>query len=177
MGVVLIGLPDEWRKSLKLDRGIALALLPLVFWGVFGALLNKPVNLIHTQHAWFVVQSLVAVVMFIGVTILYNKDTFSLVRDTSRHRAWKLALPAGTIYALAEASQAFALGSGKQLVIIETLLGSYPALYFLLAHKIFHVSLRAPVDRYYRGGYIDRLTKFWYHCLIVWGLHIEKANS
>lgn len=142
-GVILIGLPDEWRTSLKIDKGIALALLPLVFWGVFGALLSKPVGLIGSPHAWFVVQSLVVVVMLFGVLILYNRNIPVFIKNTSRAGAWRFALPAGIIIGLAEAVQALALGSGKQLVIIEAVLGSYPAVYFLIAHKTFHEPLRA----------------------------------
>lgn len=140
-GVVLIGLPDTWRTSLRIDKGIMLALLPLVFWGIFGALLNKPVGLIGTPHAWFVVQSLVSVVMLVVVAVLYNRQVPGFVQKTSRAKAWKLILPAGIIISFAEAAQALALGSGSQLVIIETLLGSYPAAYFLIAHKIFHEPL------------------------------------
>jgi drug/metabolite transporter (DMT)-like permease len=136
-GVVLIGLPKEWRTSLSIDKGILLALLPLVCWGIFGALLNEPVHRINTAHAWFVVQSLVAVVMALGTLLLYNKGIPGIVRATTQKKAWKLAIPAGVIIGVAEALQAFSLSSGREIVIIETLLGSYPALYFLVAHKIF----------------------------------------
>lgn len=141
IGVIMIGLPKNWRKSLKLDKGIALALLPLVFWGVYGALLNEPVNRIHTQHGWFVVQSLVALVMLLLVSLAFNGRIPSYFGATIRKRALHYALIAGAIIGTAEALQALALGSGKQLVIIETLLGSYPAAYFLIAHRIFREPL------------------------------------
>ena len=143
LGVILIGLPDDWRQSLKFDQGIALALLPLVCWGVFGALLNKPVSLIGTPHAWFVVQSLVVVIMVLVSSVLYNRQIPGFVKETSRLQAWKLVLPAGIIIGLAEAAQALSLGSGQQIVIIETILGSYPAVYFLIANKIFKEPLHA----------------------------------
>jgi drug/metabolite transporter (DMT)-like permease len=142
-GVVLIGLPENWRQSLKLDKGVALALLPLVCWGVFGALLNKPVGILGTSHAWFVVQSLVVVIMVVISSALYNRHISGFLKETSRLQAWKLVIPAGIIIGLAEASQALSLGSGKQLVIIETILGSYPAVYFLIANKIFKEPLHA----------------------------------
>jgi drug/metabolite transporter (DMT)-like permease len=137
LGVLLIGLPDNWRSSLKVDRGIALALIPLVCWGVFGALINKPANLINTQHSWFVVQSLVVVIMTIVAALISNKRLPNFISETGRTRSWHLVLPAGIIIGLAEAAQALSLGSGKEIVIIETLLGSYPAAYFLIANRIF----------------------------------------
>jgi drug/metabolite transporter (DMT)-like permease len=140
-GVICIGLPEGWRKSLQVDKGILLALIPLVCWGIFGALLNKPVQRIGTPHGWFVAQALIAIVMALGVGVLYNHHIPSLVRDTSKKKAWKLAIIAGIIIGLAEASQALALGSGQQIAIIEALLGSYPAAYFLIAHRVFHEPL------------------------------------
>lgn len=142
-GVVLIGLPENWRRQLRPDKGIALALLPLVCWGVFGALLHEPVQQLQTPHAWFVVQSLVAVVMVICTLTIFNYQSLRIVQDTIRKRALGLALIAGVIIGIAEAMQAFALGSGRQLVIVEALIGSYPAAYFLIAHKIF----REPLQR------------------------------
>lgn len=140
-GVITIGLPENWRKSFKLDKGIALALLPLVFWGIFGALLNEPVQRINTAHGWFVVQSLVAVVMMILVGFVFNRHIPSYLSDTNSKRVWHYAIIAGIVIGVAEASQALALGSGKQLVIIETLLGSYPAAYFLIANRVFREPL------------------------------------
>lgn len=140
-GVVLIGLPEHWRKSLQIDRGILLALLPLVFWGIFGALLHEPVRRLNTPHGWFVVQSLVTVMMLLLVSLVYNRRIPSFVGDTIREHVWRYALIAGAIIGSAEALQAFSLGSGKQIVIVETLLGSYPAAYFLIAHRIFHEPL------------------------------------
>jgi drug/metabolite transporter (DMT)-like permease len=137
VGVVLIGLPEKWRTSVVIDKGILLSLLPLICWGIFGALLNEPVRRIHTPHAWFVVQSLVAVVMMFGTLGLYNKGIPAIVRLTTRNKAWKFVVPAGIAIGLAEALQAFSLSSGREIIIIETLLGSYPAAYFLIAHKIF----------------------------------------
>jgi drug/metabolite transporter (DMT)-like permease len=142
VGVALIGLPDDWRTSLKMEKGIVLALVPLVCWGVFGALLHQPVGRIGTPHAWFVVQSLVVVVMVVSVGMIWNRRIPGFIRQTSQERAWKFALPAGVVIGLAEASQALALGSGKELVIIETIIGSYPAAYFLIAHEIFREPLR-----------------------------------
>lgn len=136
-GVVLIGLPENWHKSFQLDKGIALALLPLVCWGIFGALLNEPVKRIGTPHAWFVVQSLVAVFMVMSVALIYNRHMVSMAGQTWRKHAMKYAVVAGIIIGIAEALQAFSLSSGKELVVIETLLGSYPAVYFLIAHRIF----------------------------------------
>lgn len=137
LGVILIGLPDNWRRSLKVDKGIALALIPLVCWGVFGALLNKPVGLLNTSHAWFVVQSLVVVIMVLASGIISNKRIPGFIKTTNSTHSWLLVIPAGILIALAEAAQAFSLGSGKDIVIITTLLGSYPAVYFLIANKIF----------------------------------------
>jgi drug/metabolite transporter (DMT)-like permease len=74
------------------------------------------------------------------VNIIYNRDISALVRQTQKKRAWKFALVAGVVIGVAEASQALALGRGST-VIIETLLGSYPAAYFLIAHKVFHEPL------------------------------------
>lgn len=141
VGVITVGLPENWQKSLKLDKGIALALLPLVFWGVFGALLNEPVRRINTPHGWFVVQSLVALVMMLLVGISFNLKIPSFVRATTHKRAWHYALIAAAIIGTAEALQALSLGSGKQLVVIETLLGSYPAAYFLIANRVFREPL------------------------------------
>ncbi len=140
-GVIMIGLPENWRNSFKLDKGIALALLPLIFWGIFGALLNEPVRRINTPHGWFVVQSLVALVMMILVSLVFNRHIPNYLNDTSRKKVWHYAVIAGIVIGVAEASQALALGSGKQLVIIETLLGSYPAAYFLIANRVFRESL------------------------------------
>lgn len=143
-GVTLLGLPDDWRKSLRLEKGILLALLPMLCWGIFGALLHKPVQHLDTPEGWFVVQTLVAVVMVVGVLVLYNRQIPALATDTMKKKAWVLVLLAGVIIGAAEAAQALALGhGGKDLVIIEALLGGYPAVYFLIAHKIFHVPLRA----------------------------------
>lgn len=140
-GVIMIGLPEDWRTSLQLDKGIALALLPLIFWGIFGALLNEPVRRVNTPHGWFIVQSLVALVMTLLVILIFNRGIPTYVRDTSSKHAWHYAVIAGVIIGAAEASQALSLGSGKQLVIIETLIGSYPAVYFLIAHRIFREPL------------------------------------
>ncbi|HSX05139.1 MAG TPA: EamA family transporter [Candidatus Saccharimonadales bacterium] len=140
-GVVLIGLPEGWRTSLRVDNGILLALVPLVCWGVFGALLNEPVRRLGTPHAWFVVQALVAVIVVLSIAMLYNKQVPGFVRDANRKRVWLLVLTAGGLIGAAEALQALALGSGHQLVIVETLLGSYPAAYFLMAHRIFREPL------------------------------------
>jgi drug/metabolite transporter (DMT)-like permease len=142
VGVVLIGLPENWRKSLKFDKGILLSLLPLVCWGVFGMLLHKPVGHLGTAHGWFVIQTLVAVTMVVAALLLYNRRTPSIVRDTSRKKAWVLVLWAGIIIGIAEALQAYALGSGKNLIIIEALLGSYPAAYFIMANRVFREPLR-----------------------------------
>jgi|GEM_PF-3552563 len=136
-GVMLIGLPENWRTSLKLEKGILLALLPLVCWGIFGALLHEPVRHLNTPHAWFVTQTLVAAVMVLGAAVLYNRQIPSVLRDTQHKKAWVLVLLAGLVIGVAEAMQAFSLGSGQQLVIIEALLGGYPAVYFLIAHKVF----------------------------------------
>lgn len=141
VGVVLIGLPENWRKALEFDKGVLLALLPLVGWGVFGALLHEPVQRIHTAHDWFVVQALVAMIMVLSVALLYNRAMPSLIRHTTRKKAWPFALAAGVIIGTAEALQAYGLGSGHNIVIIEALLGSYPAAYFLIAHRIFHEPL------------------------------------
>jgi drug/metabolite transporter (DMT)-like permease len=141
IGVICIGLPAGWRTSLKVDAGILLALVPLFAWGIFGALLHEPVHLLGTPHAWFVVQASVAIIMTICVTLLYNSRISGLVRDTTKKAAWKLALPAAVIIGVAEALQAFSLSSGREIVIVEALLGSYPAAYFLIAHKIFHEPL------------------------------------
>ena len=140
-GIVTVGLPENWRKSFSLDKGIALAILPLVFWGIFGALLNEPVRRINTPHGWFVVQSLVALVMMVLVSLVFNRHIPSYLRGTNRKRVWHYAIIAGAIIGTAEALQALALGSGKQLVIIETLLGSYPAAYFLIANRVFREPL------------------------------------
>lgn len=142
-GVVLIGLPEKWRTSLRPDKGLLFALLPLVGWGVFGALLHLPVNYINTAHGWFVVQALVAGVMFVATIGLYNKQIPALVSRATHKKAWLFALVAGIIIGVAEALQAFSLGSGQQLVIVEALLGSYPAAYFLIAHRIFREPLHA----------------------------------
>lgn len=136
-GVILIGLPENWRTSLKLEKGILLALLPLVCWGIFGALLHEPVNHLNTPHAWFVIQTLVAVIMVLGAASLYNRQIPVVLRDTQRNKAWILVLLAGLVIGTAEAMQAFSLGSGQRIVIIEALLGGYPAVYFLIAHKVF----------------------------------------
>lgn len=143
LGVALIGLPENWRRTLKLEKGVALALIPLVCWGIFGALLHKPVAHLEQPHGWFVVQALVAVVLAVASVLMYNRQAPALLRDTGRKRAWWLVLAAGSAIGMAEAAQALALGSGRQLVIIEGLLGSYPAVYFLIAHKIF----REPLHR------------------------------
>jgi drug/metabolite transporter (DMT)-like permease len=142
-GVVLIGLPENWRKSMKMDKGLLLALLPLICWGIFGALLNEPVREINTPHDWFVVQSLIAVIMVLLVGIIFNKQVPAEFSQTSKLKAWQLALPAGIIIGLAEAFQALSLGAGKEIVIIETILGSYPAVYFLIANKIFKEPLNS----------------------------------
>lgn len=141
-GVIAVGLPDDWRRSVKLEKGVALALVPMVGWGVFGALVHEPVRMIGKPHAWFVVQFLVVTIMVLCVCILYNNTIPACFKQPARHKAWKFALLAGVIIGLAEAAQTFALGSGKQIVIIETVLGSYPGAYFLVAHKIFHQPLR-----------------------------------
>lgn len=140
-GVVLIGLPENWRKSAQIDKGLLLALLPLICWGVFGALLNEPVKEINTPHGWFVVQSLVAVLMTLFVGLIFNRHIPTEYNNVSKMKAWKLAIPAGIIIGLAEASQALSLGAGKEIVIVETILGSYPAVYFLIANRIFKESL------------------------------------
>ncbi len=142
LGVILIGLPEDWRTSFKIERGVLLAMLPLVCWGIFGALLHEPINHLNTPHAWFVVQTLIAIVMGLGAVALYNRQIPGLVLDTNRKKAWIFVLPAALVIGIAEALQAFSLGSGQQIVIIEALLGGYPAVYFLLAHRIFKDPLR-----------------------------------
>lgn len=141
-GVILIGLPQRWEQSFEVDKGILLAMLPLVGWGVFGALLHIPVGQIGTPHAWFVVQSMIALVMALAIASLLNRQIPSIFAVTTRKRSWTIALAAGAILGIAEASQAFALSSGQNLVAVETLLGSYPAAYFLIAHRIFKEPLR-----------------------------------
>lgn len=142
LGVTLIGLPADWRRSLQLEKGILLALVPLVCWGVYGALLNKPVQHLHTAHGWFVVQSMVATVLVLGVALLYNRRVPGVARAAGRKKAWQLVLAAGATIGAAEAVQAIVLGQGKNIVIIEAVLGGYPAVYFLIAHKIFREPLR-----------------------------------
>ena len=144
VGVVLIGLPQNWRRSLQLDKGMVFSLLPLVCWGVFGMLLHKPVTHLATAHAWFVVQTLVAVTMAVLALLLYNRRSVSTVRETHRKKAWNFVLWAGLILGVAEALQAYSLGSGQNLIIIEALLGSYPAAYFLMAYRVFREPLRRP---------------------------------
>lgn len=141
VGVIAIGLPENWRKALAFDKGVALALVPLFGWGIFGALIHEPVQRIGTTHGWFVAQSLVAAVMTVGVLALYNRKIPGLVRATTRAKVWPFALAAGVVIGTAEALQTFGLGSGRNIVIIEALLGSYPAAYFLLAHRIFREPL------------------------------------
>jgi drug/metabolite transporter (DMT)-like permease len=141
-GVILMGIPADWRHNLVLDKGVALALVPLVCWGMFATLLHEPVQQLRTPHAWFVVQSLVAVVMAICALLVFNRQSLHLVHETWRKRAASLVLVAGLLIGIAEALQALALGSGRQLVVIEALIGSYPAAYFLIAHKIFREPLR-----------------------------------
>ena len=140
-GVTLIGLPEDWRKSLRVDTGILLALIPMTCWGMFGALLNKPVQRLGSPHAWFVVQFLVSVIVILAVACLYNRQMAGFIRTANRKRAWLLVLAAGGIIGLGEGLQALALGGGRQLVIIEALLGGYPAVYFLIAHKVFREPL------------------------------------
>lgn len=65
-----------------------------------------------------------------SVVGLYNRHIPSFVRTANRKRAWLLVLAAGGVIGLAEGVQALALGSGRQIVGIEALLGSYPAVYF-----------------------------------------------
>lgn len=142
LGVILIGLPENWRKSFAFDKGILLSLLPLVCWGIFGMLLHKPVGHLGTPHAWFVVQTLVAAVMVIGALLLYNRRAPGIVRETNRKKAWVLVLCAGIIIGVAEALQAYSLGGGKNLIVIEALLGSYPAAYFVMANRVFREPLR-----------------------------------
>jgi len=142
IGVVLIGMPENWRKSFALDKGVLFALLPLTFWGIFGMLLHKPVGHLGTAHAWFVVQTLIASVMVAGALLLYNRRSVGIVRETQRKKAWLLVLFAGIAIGVAELLQTYALGSGKNLIIIEALLGSYPAVYFLMANRIFREPLR-----------------------------------
>jgi len=137
VGVILIGLADNWRASLRLDKGIALALIPLVCWGVFGALLHEPVQHLRTPHAWFVVQVMVAAFVAVSVGLLYHRQAPGILSQTRRKRAWWLVLGAGLAIGLSELLQAFALGSGQQIVIIEAVLGGYPAVYFLIAHHVF----------------------------------------
>jgi drug/metabolite transporter (DMT)-like permease len=140
-GVIMIGLPENWRKSMQIDQGVLLALVPMVFWGIFGALLHEPVVRINTPHGWFVVQSLVAVVMVLLVCLVFNRHIPGFLGETNRKRVWRYAITAGVILGIAEALQALSLGGGKQLVIIEALLGSYPAVYFLIANRVFREPL------------------------------------
>jgi drug/metabolite transporter (DMT)-like permease len=137
VGVTLIGLPLKIRESFKsVDKGTLLAFVPMVCWGVFGAFIKKPIQAVNTPHNWFVVQAIVAAVVVLIVCITYNRGIPGHIRHTHKKRAWKYALIAGAIIGTAEAAQALALGRGST-VIIETLLGSYPAVYFLIAHKLF----------------------------------------
>jgi drug/metabolite transporter (DMT)-like permease len=97
---------------------------------------------LHTPHAWFVVQSLVVVIMVLVSGAISGRRIPGFINETRTTRSWSLVIPAGIIIGLAEAAQAFSLGSGQQLVVIETLLGSYPAVYFLIANKIFKEPIR-----------------------------------
>jgi drug/metabolite transporter (DMT)-like permease len=142
VGLLLISAPENWRKSSTLDKGILLALLPMICWGVFGMLLHKPIGHLGTAHAWLVVQTLVAAATSVAALLLYNRRSVDIIRDTHRKHAWLLVLSAGIILGAAEAFQAYSLGSGKNLIVIEALIGAYPAAYFLMANRIFREPLR-----------------------------------
>ena len=138
LGVGVLGLPDNWRKSLKLDKGTLLALVPMVCWGIFTGLLSIPIGMIDTPHNWFVVQYIVALMLVLTSLVVFNKGVPQLAKQAKGKFAAIWLGVAVLFIGGSELLQALALGAGStNTTLVAALLGSYPAVYFLLADRIF----------------------------------------
>lgn len=138
LGVGVLGLPENWRTSLKLDKGTLLALVPMVCWGIFTGLLSIPIGQIDSPHNWFVVQYIVSIMLVVTSFVVFNKGVPKIVRQVKGAFVAIWLTVAVLFIGGSELLQALALGAGKiNTTLVAALLGSYPAVYFLLADRIF----------------------------------------
>lgn len=120
----------EISGSKFIDRGIVLAFIAMLLWGIYFTFIKIPVR----EIGWFW-PNYISVLLFPGIFLIMKLRSIKLYRPTFKNTL--LALIAGAILTgFGDFSFNFAISTGLT-VIVAPIAGSYPTLFVVLAFLIF----------------------------------------
>lgn len=136
IGIILTTLDFKaLRKNLKLDRGVFLAVLVMVIWGIYFTFIKIPIK----EIGWFWPSMISSTVMALSSLFFIKVKRIKLTNPIKKKAlvplfASTILITAGTL------SFNVALETGLS-TIVAPIAGSYPTLFVLLSYWVFKESL------------------------------------
>lgn len=121
------------RHKLKVDKSVGLAIFAFLGWGVYFTFIREPVEAI----GWFWTNTIVLIFSIVILYVMLRKNISNVTKDKSTA---KYAIPAAILVTGATFMVNLAIENG-QSSIVAPIVGSYPALFVLLAYFVFKEKL------------------------------------
>lgn len=118
------------KKKIKLDKGIYLAFVPMLFWGIYFAFIRIPVSKIG-----FFWPNYISFLLF-PLILVYTKSRKLKIKNITKTNAFLPLLVGTFLIGVAEFSYNFAI-SKNLTAIVAPIAGSYPTLFVLLTYFVF----------------------------------------
>lgn len=138
---------DLRKRRLILNRGVAMALIAMVTWGIYFTF----VKLIVREIGWFW-PNYISFMVFVPLILLFTKFRNTAIRKPTFKGAMPFLVLTALFLRTAEFSFNFAIDNGLTAVVAP-IAGSYPTLFVLLAFLVF----KDPITRQQIAGVITTL--------------------